>query len=85
MPSISMFYGIVIYMYYEDHCPPHFHAKYQSQEAIYSLDGEVINGGLPAKQHKLVSAWTALHEDELLANWKLAEELEKLYPIEPLR
>lgn len=85
MPSISMFYGIIIYMYYRDHYPPHFHAVYQDFKAVYTLDGELMEGKMPAGQNKLIAAWAVIHADELRANWELAEAQEKLYKIEPLR
>ena len=85
MPSISMFYGIVIYLYYLDHDPPHFHARYQDHEASFDLHGEVTEGSLPQKQEKLVSAWALLHEEELEANWRLASEGQEPYRIDPLK
>ena len=50
MPIISMFYGILISMYYSDHMPAHFHAKYQEYEGIFSLDGRMFKGNIPVKQ-----------------------------------
>lgn len=85
MPTISMFYGILIRMYYEDHNPPHLHAIYNDTEAVYDLDGNVLDGKLPAKQKRLVEAWIAIHEDELKADWKLAKSGEQLFRIEPLK
>ena len=57
MPSISMFFGIIIYMYYDDHNPPHFHARYQRYKAAFDFEGDMIAGELPLKQRKLVTAW----------------------------
>lgn len=68
MPSISMFLGIVIRMFYDEHNPPHFHASYQGSNATFRLDGTPLEGVLPKKQEKLVSAWALLHEEELEAN-----------------
>lgn len=85
MPSISMFYGIVIYMYSGDHNPPHFHARYQDFEGVFDFEGELIGGSFPRRQTKLVSAWAELHKEELYANWSLALSGEVLYRIEPLR
>ena len=68
MPTISMFYGIVVRMYCDrsEHNPPHFHAYYQEHSAVVSIDTcEIISGRLPAKQAKLVTAWAELHKDEL--------------------
>lgn len=85
MPSISMFFGIIIYMYFDEHRPPHFHAKYQDYEAVLDFDGELLEGAMPKKQLKLISAWAVLHSQELEANWQLAEDKQPLYRIEPLR
>lgn len=85
MPSISMFFGIVITMNYVDHQPPHFHARYGKHKASFSLDGDLIVGDMPAKQLKLIAAWATIHSDELSANWDLAREREQLYKIDPLR
>lgn len=72
-------------MYVDDHNPPHIHAVYGDNEALYSLDGDVLEGSLPNKQHKLVSAWIEIHKDELFANWQLAREHEPLFKIDPLK
>ena len=88
MPTISMFYGIIIRMYCSpgEHNPPHVHAYYQDCMAIVDiLNGEISMGNLPSKQTKLVLAWTEIHKDELLADWELASKGELPFPIEPLR
>lgn len=89
MPTISMFFGIVIYMYFYDnerHQLPHIHAKYQGKDATFSiLDGEVIAGEIPAAKAKLVQAWIEIHREELMANWDLAINGEPLFRIDPLR
>ena len=54
MPTICMFYGIIIRMYYVDHNPPHFHAFYGDYKAIFNLDGELIEGNMPASKVKLI-------------------------------
>ena len=85
MPTISMFYGIVIRMYNNgEHNPPHFHAFYQDYKATFDMDGELVKGEMPKKQMKLISAWTELHKEELLANWEFAMNEEPLYKIDPL-
>lgn len=56
MPIISMFYGIVISMYYDEHNPPHFHAYYGDFKAIFDFDGELLKGEMPKKQQKLIAA-----------------------------
>jgi hypothetical protein len=89
MPTISMFYGIIIYMYFFDdkrHHAPHVHAEYAEHTAVLSIeDGEVLDGSLPKKQLKMVQAWVAIHEDELLADWKLAIQGEEIFRIDPLK
>lgn len=85
MPTISMFYGIVIRMYNNgEHNPPHFHAIYQEYSASFSIDGELLKGEMPRKQTRLITAWAELHKEELLANWELAINEEPLYRIDPL-
>ncbi|MDD4964631.1 MAG: DUF4160 domain-containing protein [Gallionella sp.] len=76
MPTISMFYGILIRMFYRDiekHRLPHIHAEYQGKSAVYSiLDGAVLAGELPPNKHKLVVAWIEIHQENLQADWVLA-------------
>ncbi|MBQ7154842.1 MAG: DUF4160 domain-containing protein [Synergistaceae bacterium] len=85
MPIISMFLGIIIYMRFNEHLPPHFLAKYQGQEAAFTLDGEILSGSIPPRQQKFVRAWIELHQDELAANWEVAREHGELFRIDPLR
>ena len=85
MPEISRFRGIFITMNWDDHNPPHFHAEYGAHEALFTFDGEVLSGKLPPKQTKLVSAWAVMHEEELIAEWGLAEKKAELFDIEPLK
>jgi hypothetical protein len=76
MPTISMFYGVLIRMFFYDtdkHNVPHVHAEFQGQVAVYSVpQGDLLAGSLPPKKHKMVVAWIAIHEDELMADWDLA-------------
>lgn len=71
-----MFYGILIRMFFldsEKHHLPHIHAEHQGQVAVYSIpDGTVLAGSLPPNKHKLVVAWIEIHQEDLLADWKLA-------------
>jgi hypothetical protein len=88
MPTISMFYGIIIRMYCSpgEHNPPHIHAYYQDLAAIFDVrTGEITGGSLPPKQTKLVLAWVEIHKEELQADWELASNGELPFPIEPLR
>lgn len=89
MPTISMFYGVVIYMYFFDderHKLPHIHARYQGDEASFSiLDGSVLSGGIPLSRVRLVQAWIEIHRDDLMADWTLAVNGEAPFQIDPLR
>jgi hypothetical protein len=88
MPTISMFFGIIIRMYYapKEHNPPHIHAYYQDcVSTINIFDNEVIEGQMPLRQLRLVQAWIEIHRDELLANWELCQTGEKPFQIEPLK
>ena len=89
MPAISMFYGIIIYLYYLDnkkHHLPHIHAEYGEYEGIFAVElGELLQGDLPTKQIKLVQAWIEIHRDELLADWQLAVRGQPPFKIEPLK
>lgn len=89
MPVISMFYGIIVSLYFIDnkrHKKPHLHARYQDDEVVVSLpDGEVLDGGLPPAKMRLLLAWMEIHRDELMADWELAVSGQHPYRIEPLR
>ncbi len=71
MPRVSAFYGITIFMYWNEgqHSWPHFHARYAGEAASVDLEGSLIAGALPRRALSLVSEWAQLHADELLANW----------------
>ena len=85
MPEISLFYGIRVTMYYDDHNPPHFHAEYNGNKAIIGIDeAKVIKGALPSRQLKLILAWCVLHQDELMQNWELSKDGKPLNRINPL-
>lgn len=85
MPTISMFRGIKVFINWREHQPPHFHATYGGEEVIVSIkEIEVIDGSIPSKQLKMLLGWAALHQDELMDNWLLAEKKQELFPINPL-
>jgi len=84
MPEISRFLGIIIAMFYRDHAPPHFHAIYGEYEIIVEIESGIINGRFPKRALKLVFEWLELHREELLENWRLAEDRRPLNKIEPL-
>lgn len=85
MPTLSMFFGIIIRMFVDDHNPPHFHASYQGNEATFDLRGDLLEGDMPSKQQKLIAAWAEIHHEELEANWQLATNKEALFKIQPLQ
>ncbi len=89
MPVISMFYGIIIRMFYFDnkeHKLPHIHVEYNEFNAVLAIsNGEILAGNLSNNKLKLVEAWIEIHKDELMADWKLAIEGQQLFKIEPLR
>lgn len=83
-----MFFGIIVRMQSEKggkHSKPHIHALYGDCEIVVGIDGEVLEGGFPNKQMKLLAAWMTIHEDELQANWKLLSNGEGYFKIDPLR
>ena len=85
---LSMFYGIIIRMQSEKggkHNTPHLHAVYNEHEIVMDFTGKILEGSFPSKQLKLLTAWTALHEDELNANWILLSAGDGYFKIEPLR
>lgn len=89
MPVVSMFFGLIVYMYFGDnkkHQMPHIHVKFQDNEAVFSIpNGELIEGQLPKSKIKLLEAWIEIHHEELMANWQLAVEYQPVFKIEPLR
>ena len=86
MPTISVFYGIVVTMYFTDHGPPHVHARYGDDKAVVSIaGGEVTEGRLPPRAARLMREWVGKHRPELEANWKLASAGLSPLRVEPLR
>lgn len=85
LPEISRFPGIIIVMYYNDHPPPHFHARYGDWEGLIAIEsGEILEGRLPPRVLGLVPEWRGMHKPELLVDWQLARERRLLNRIEPL-
>jgi hypothetical protein len=85
MPSISNFYGIIIWMFYNDHSPPHFHVEYGEYKAEVTIETlEIIVGELPRRTTAMVLEWASFHREELRENWDLCRR--KLQPkkISPL-
>lgn len=88
MPTLSMFFGIIIRMYYgpKEHNPPHIHVFYQNETAVINIEtSEIIEGTIPKRQLKLVLAWIEIHLEELIADWNLCQNGEKPFLIDPLK
>jgi hypothetical protein len=89
MPVVSMFYGIIVSMYYLDnkqHHAPHIHARYQEYEAVVSIpEGNVLEGNLPTAKMRLLLAWIEIHKDDLMADWQLTVSGQAPYKIDPLK
>lgn len=89
MPVISMFYGVIVMMYYFDnrrHHEPHIHVQYADEEAVIAIpNGEIIEGSIRANKLKLVQAWIEIHQEDLMADWQLAANGQPVFKIEPLK
>lgn len=88
MPTISMFFGIIIRMYYapKEHKPAHLHAFYQNHTVVIDIvNNRITEGSFPQRQQRLVEAWVEIHRDELLANWDLCQNGEQPFKISPLK
>ena len=88
MPTLSMFFGIIIRMYYgpKEHNPPHIHVYYQDYVAVINIQTcELMDGNLSARQLRMVVAWIEIHREELMADWTLCQNGEKPFAIEPLK
>ena len=86
MPAISRFYGIVIGMYYDDHAPPHFHARYGEFQVSIAIQGlAVLSGSMPRRALALIREWATAHEVDLADDWQRAQDGRPLQPIDPLR
>jgi hypothetical protein len=86
MPTISSFYGILIRMFFNDHGPPHFHARYGEFEATIDIGTwAVLQGQLPSRALNLVQEWAMIHREELLEDWRLCRDHEQPNKVEPLQ
>jgi len=85
MAELSRFLGIVVYMLFNDHNPPHFHVKYGEFKASIAInDLALLNGDLPSRIHGYVIEWASLHKQELIENWNMLQTAGKISKIEPL-
>ncbi len=86
MPTISIFFGIVIKMFFDDHNPPHFHAEHQGEMAVFDFRGNILRGDLTSRTAvRLIREWVDLHQEELEGNWREMQAGRKFSKIEPLR
>lgn len=89
MPVISMFFGLIVRMYFFDtdrHHEPHFHVEYAEMDAVFAIDsGEILAGELPPAKRRLVQAWIEIHREDLQADWRLAVEGREVFKIDPLK
>ncbi len=85
MPIISVFFGILIRMYYDDHNPPHIHVEYQGSKALLDFRGNILKGDLHSRTAlKLVREWIDLRYTELIEDWELAMQGKEIKTIDPL-
>ncbi len=84
MPVISRFLGIIIMMYWDDHSPPHFHAKYSGYEITITIEDGIVEGKFPKSALRHVLRWHKLHKAELMNNWQLCQTRAVLKVIDPL-
>ena len=84
MPTISRFYGIIVFMNYNDHDPPHFHARYQDAEVLVEVRTAATRGAMPRRAMQMIMDWREQHQTELLENWELARQHLPLRSIAPL-
>lgn len=86
MPTVCMFYGIIIQMFWQEHAPPHFHALYAEHEALIDIRTlEVIKGYLPRRALALVLEWASEHRSELIEDWELCTQRQMPKKIQPLK
>jgi hypothetical protein len=86
VPVISVFFGIVVRMFYREHCVPHFHAEYQGEQATFTFDGEVLAGAIRSRTAlRLIKEWATAHRPELETNWgriKAGTSLDRIAPLD---
>ncbi len=85
MPQISDFYGILIWLNYNDHLPPHFHARYREYRCIVNIYDGVVKGEMPGRALRMILEWLEDHRAELIEDWELAQKGSPLKKIEPLK
>jgi hypothetical protein len=85
MPTISVFFGIVIKMFYDDHNPPHFHAEHQGEMAVFDFRGNILRGDISSRTAvRLIREWVDIHQVELAENWNEMQAGREFQKIDPL-
>ena len=84
MPIISRFFGILIYIYWREHEPAHFHAKYGSDDIIVEIETGKVTGKISKRALSMIQEWRKIHKEELMNDWELAKQKKSLTKIEPL-
>jgi hypothetical protein len=84
MPEICRFYGIIIFMSYNDHDPPHFHARYEDQEVTIEIKSGTVKGQMSKRALRMLFEWSEIHREELMENWRLARERKQHQKVPPL-
>ena len=76
----------MIAVFYDDHNPPHFHARYGGAKVSIEIDSlRVLEGNISPRALGLVMEWATQHKDELLEDWELAKNNTPPKKIEPLQ
>ncbi len=84
MPIISRFFGILIFMFWREHEPAHFHAKYGDEETVIEIETGKVSGKISQRALNLIQDWRELHKEELLQDWELSKQRRQLNRINPL-
>ncbi|HHT9138890.1 MAG TPA: DUF4160 domain-containing protein [Candidatus Wunengus sp. YC60] len=84
MPEICRFFGIIVFMNYNDHEPPHFHARYQEQEVAIEIKTGILQGKMSKRALRMLLEWYEIHQEELISNWEYARERKPIQKIPPL-
>jgi len=84
MPTISRFFGIIIFMNYNDHLPPHFHARYNEGEVTVEIETGLVQGRMSRQALRMVLEWSEKYQQELMNNWNRARARRPLQQVPPL-
>lgn len=85
MPIISMFFGLIVRMYYDEHNPPHIHVEFQGNKALLDFHGNILRGDLRSRTAlRLIREWIDTRQDELIDDWNFAQEGKEIRKISPL-